>query len=182
MDRDKLTEEELAERAGATIERVRQLVRLGFLEPEAGAFRRRDVMRMRVFQELQAKGMDLNALAAAVASGHLSLGYLESAGRRFPRSDQTFAEFSKELGISVQTLQAVYVACGLPRPREEEHVREEDAPVLKAIPVLFGAGVREGDVLRAVRIWGDSARRVAQFQTHYFPQHGRGAVSTTWAQ
>lgn len=35
-------------------------------------------------------------------------------------------------------------------------------------PSLFGAGVREGDVLRVLRIWGDSARRVAQFQTHYF--------------
>jgi adenylate cyclase len=168
MDRDKLTEEELAKRAGVTIERIGHLVSLGLLEPEAGAFRRRDVMRVRVFQELEAKGMDLDALAAAVVSSHLSLGYLESAGRRYPRSDQTFADFSKELGISVQTLQAVYVACGLPRPREDEHVREEDAPVLKAIPVLFGAGVHEGDVLRAVRIWGDSARRVAQFQTHYF--------------
>lgn len=40
--------------------------------------------------------------------------------------------------------------------------------MLKALPVLFGAGVREGDVLRALRVWGDSARRVAQFQTHYF--------------
>ena len=60
------------------------------------------------------------------------------------------------------------MALGLPRPREDEYVREEDASVLEALPVLFGAGVGEGDVLRAVRIWGDSARRVAQFQTHYF--------------
>src|SRR5918995_1154758 len=40
--------------------------------------------------------------------------------------------------------------------------------MLKAIPVLFGAGLDEGEVLRAVRVWGDSARRVAQFQEHYF--------------
>jgi adenylate cyclase len=168
MDRDRLSEEELAERAGTTIERVRRLVGLGLLEPEAGAFRRRDVMRVRVVQELEAKGMDANALASAVASGHLKLGYLESAGRRFPRSDRTFAEFSKELGVPLETLQMLYVAFGLPRPREDENVREEDAPILKSLPVLFGAGVREGDVLRVVRIWGDSARRVAQFQTHYF--------------
>ena len=60
------------------------------------------------------------------------------------------------------------MAFGLPQPHSDERVREEDLAVIKALPVLFGAGVGEGDVLRAVRIWGDSARRVAQFQTHYF--------------
>jgi adenylate cyclase len=33
--------------------------------------------------------------------------------------------------------------------------------------VLFGAGVSEGEILRLARVWGDSARRVAQFQNHY---------------
>jgi adenylate cyclase len=47
-------------------------------------------------------------------------------------------------------------------------VREEDLSVLKLLPVLFGAGVGEGDVLRLGRVWGDGARRVAQFQAHYF--------------
>jgi len=168
-DRDRVSEQDLAERAGATLDRVRELTALGLIAPdEAGAFRRRDVMRVRVARDLEAKGLDVHDLAAAVKPGHLKLGYLESAGRRFPRSDQTFAEFSKDIGIPLETLQDLYVAFGLPRPREDEHVREEDVPVLKALPVMFGAGVGEGDVLRAVRIWGDSARRVAQFQTHYF--------------
>src|SRR5919198_1543889 len=168
MDRGLLTEEEIATRSGTTIERVRELVALGLLESDADSFRRRDVMRVRIVEELRSKGLDTNALAAAFSAGYLSLGYLESAGRRFPRTKQTFAEFSKELGIALETLQAVYVAIGLPRPSEDEYVREEDASVLKSLPVLFGAGVGEGDVLRAVRIWGDSARRVAQFQTHWF--------------
>jgi adenylate cyclase len=168
IDRGLLTEEEIAARSGTTIERVQELVDLGFLESEADGFRSRDVMRVRVIEELRSKGLDTNALAAAFSAGYLTLGYLESAGRRFPRTNRTFAEFSKELGITLETLHAVYVAIGLPRPHGDEHVREEDAPVLRALPVLFGAGVGEGDVLRAVRIWGDSARRVAQFQTHYF--------------
>jgi Adenylate cyclase regulatory domain len=168
MEGDRLTEAELAERAGTSVERIRALEQLGLLEPDLGTFPRRDVMRARVVEELQAKGIDANALASAVASGHLTLGYLESAGRRFPRSDQTFAELSQDIGIRLGTLQMLYVAIGLPRPAGDERVREEDLPVLKALPVLFGAGVAEGDVLRAVRVWGDSARRVAQFQTHYF--------------
>jgi len=115
-----------------------------------------------------------------VLSGHLTLGYVESSVRRFPRLDQTFAELSETMGIPFETLERFYVAFGLPRPNSHEHVREEDLPVIKAIPVLFGAGVSEGEALRAVRVWGDSARRVAQFQTHYFhhtieePFRGRG--------
>lgn len=165
---DRVTEEELAERAGTTAERVRELVALGILEPENGTFPRRDVMRVRVVLELEAKGIDAAALGDALAGGHLRLGYLESAGRRFPRSDVTFASLSEEMGLPLETLQAFYVGFGLPRPEPEERVREEDLPIVRALPVLFGAGVGEGEVLRAVRVWGESARKVAQFQSHYF--------------
>jgi adenylate cyclase len=168
IEHDRLTEDELAERAGTSVEGVRRLVDLGILEPEQGSFPRRDVMRARVVADLEGKGIDAKALAGALASGHLTLGYLESAGRRFPRSDRTFAQVSEDIGISFETLGMLYVAFGLPRPRSDELVREEDLQVIRAFPVLFGAGVGEGDVLRAVRVWGDSARRVAQFQTHYF--------------
>src|SRR5690349_3933501 len=159
---DHLAEQEVAERAGISIERLRELVELGLLVPEDGAFRRRDVMRARVFVELEGKGLDPPTLASAHASGHLTLGYLESAGRRHPRTHTTFAQFSDQAGIPIQTLQNMYVTLGLPRPREDERVREDDEPILKALPVLFGAGLGEGDVLRAVRVLGDSARRVAQ--------------------
>jgi adenylate cyclase len=167
-DADLLTEQEVAERAGIGIERLRELVELRLLVPEDGVFRRRDVMRARVLVELDAKGLDSPTLASAHASGHLTLGYLESAGRRHPRTDRTFAQFSENTGVPIDTLQNMYVTLGLPRPREDEYVREDDEPILMALPVLFGAGVGEGDVLRAVRILGDSARRVAQFQAHYF--------------
>ena len=85
-DADSLTDAEVAKRAGVSTERVRELVNLGLLAPEDGAFVRRDVMRVRVVAELEAKGLDSQALASAYASGHLTLGYLESAGRRHPRA------------------------------------------------------------------------------------------------
>jgi hypothetical protein len=168
MDRDRLSEDELTKRAGVSVERIRELVDLGILQPQAGRYARSDVMHARVVEDLEAKGIDRRDVAAALASGHLTLGYLESTARRFPRSDRTFSQLGQDLGIPVETLQMLYVALGMPRPEPDEHVREEDLPILKAIPVLFGAGVGEGEVLRAVRVWGESARRVAQFQTHYF--------------
>ena len=112
-------------------------------------------------------GIDAEAVAAALASGDLTLGYVEIGGRRPPRSDLTFAQLSDEIGIPFVSLERIYVAFGLPRPVPDEHVREEDLLVVKIVPVLFGAGVSEGEVLRLARVWGDGVRRIAQYQSHY---------------
>jgi adenylate cyclase len=167
MTGDGFTEDEVAARVGTTPERIGQLTELGILEPEDGTYPRRDVLRARFVLGLDAIGIEPGAVADAIASGDLTLGYVEFGGRRPPRSDRTFAELSEEIDIPFETLERLYVAFGLPRPSSDEHVREEDLRLLKIFPVLFGAGVSEGEVLRMARVWGDSARRVAQFQNHY---------------
>jgi adenylate cyclase len=168
MTVDRLTADEVAERAGTTSEHIALLAKVGILEPEDdGTFQRRDVLRARFVVGLDAIGIDANAVADALASGDLTLGYVEIGGRRPPRSNRTFAELSDEIDIPFVTLERIYVAFGLPRPTPDEFVREEDLPLMRFIPVLVGAGLSEGDVLRLARVWGDSARRVAQFQSHY---------------
>jgi adenylate cyclase len=164
---DRIREEELAERSGMAPERLRRLADLGILESEDGTYPRRDVLRARVIGDLEAMGAEPEGIAKALASGHLSLGYLESTGRRPPRSAKTFAELADDVDVPFQTLEKIYIAMGLPRPRSDERVRDEDLPILNALPALFSAGVGEGAVLQALRVWGDSARRVAQYQTHY---------------
>ena len=165
---DRLSREELAERSGTTIERIQRLVDLGILRSEDGTFERRDVMNVRVVGQLEAMGIDEDALATALASGHLSLGYLESAGRRFPRSDLTFADVARDIGIPFSTLDSVYMAFGLPRPDIDEYVRQEDLEALRELGILFAAGLEERDVLRMARVWGDNTRRVAQYLPYYF--------------
>ena len=180
MTAKRLTEDEVAKRAGTTPAYIRRLAELGILEPEDGPFSPRDVLRARFVLGLDAMGIDAEAVAEALASGDLSLGYVEIGGRRPPRSDRTFADLSDEIGIPFPTLERIYVAFGLPRPTPDELVREEDLRVIRLIPVLFGAGVSEGEVLRLARVWGDSARRVAQFQRPLPPSLDRGAVPPTW--
>jgi len=167
MSGDRLTEGEVANRAGATPDKIRQFARVGILEPKDGTYPRRDVLRARFVLSLEAIGIDADAVANALNSGDLTLGYVEFGWRRPPRSDRTFAEVSEEIEIAYPTLERLYVAFGLPRPTPEEYVREEDLRLLRFIPVLFGAGVSEGEVLRFARVWGDNARRIAQFQSHY---------------
>jgi adenylate cyclase len=167
LPEDRLTERETAERSGTTVERIRELVALGLLQPEGGMLRRRDVLRARVIGELSRTGIEPAALAKASAAGELSFGHLESAGRRHPRADITFEELGEEMGIGYGTLEAIFIGLGLPQPRRDERVRQEDVEGLKALPALFGAGVSEGQVLQMARVWGDGARRIAQYQSHY---------------
>lgn len=162
-----LSEAEVAERAGTTVERIGRFARLGLIGTEDGTFRRRDVLIARVIVELSASGIRPEDLAAAAEAGELSFAHLESAGRRHPRSETTFEGLASDMGIDVETLEAIFIAFGLPQPAPDERVRQEDLEALRTIPVLFGAGVSAGEVLQMARVWGDSARRVAQYQSHY---------------
>jgi adenylate cyclase len=143
---------------------------LGILRSDDGTFERRDVMHVRVVRQLDSIGIEEEALATALASGHLSLGYLESSGRRFPRSDLTFADIAEDIGIPFSTLESIYIAFGLPPPETDEFVREEDLQALREVGILVAAGLGERDVIRMARVWGDSTRRVAQYLPYYFHQ------------
>ena len=165
---DRISEGELADRTGGDVGRIRRLVELGMLKPEDGSFRRRDVMRVRVIGQLEETGLELTALAAAMAAGHLTLGYMEASGRRHPRADRTFTEVGASVGVPFATLERLYVAFGLPRPSPDEQVRMEDLEALRILPVLLEVGLEEAEIMRMARVWGDSMRRAAQYLPRYF--------------
>jgi adenylate cyclase len=166
-----LTEEEVARRAATTPERVRELAELGVLAPEPGAaepFASGDPLRVQLVDELEAHGIPPAHVAAAVADGKLSLGYLDRFPPPSPRSDRTYGELCAELGISCDLLEQVYSSFGLPRPHRDDRVREEDLKVISGFPLLFESGLGEGEILRAARVWSEGVRRVAQHQVHSF--------------
>jgi adenylate cyclase len=166
---DRIGEDELAERTGVDREHLRRLADLRILErADDGTYPRRAIVRTRAIADLEALGAEPEGIAHALETGHLSLGYLESSGRRLPRSDRTFAQVADDLGIPFATLERLYVAYGLARPDPEEHILEEDLEAIRAVRVIFHAGVAEEGMLRFGRVWGDAARRAAQYLTHHF--------------
>jgi adenylate cyclase len=166
---DRIGEDELLERTGFDRNHVRLLAELGVLErAEDGTYPRREIARARVVAELEALGVAPEGIAHALASGHLTFGYLEASGRRFPRSERTFAEVADELGIPFGGIERAYVAYGLARPAPDEHVREEDLEQLGRLPLMTEAGVDPEAALRAARVFGDAARRVAEYVSHHF--------------
>ena len=166
-----LTEEEVARRAGVTRERVRELVELGVLAhgPDADEpFRSGDAMRVQLVDELEGFGVPPARVAEAISRGALSLSYLDRFPPPSPRSDRTYAELCDELDVPFQLLERIYSGFGLPRPKPDDPARDEDVAVISGLPILFTAGLGEGEVLRAARLWGEGVRRVAQHQVHSF--------------
>ncbi|MGH3084335.1 MAG: adenylate/guanylate cyclase domain-containing protein, partial [Gaiellaceae bacterium] len=107
-------------------------------------------------------------VATALSEGALTLSYLDKLPDPPPRSGRTYAEVCDELGISFDLLERIYAGFGLPRPQPHARVREDDLEIITGLPILFSAGLDEGEVLRAARVWGEGPRRVAQHQVYSF--------------
>jgi adenylate cyclase len=171
MERAGLTEEEVARRAGTTVERVRELAELGILRraPDSDEpFGSGDSLRAQLVQELEAFGIAAPQVAQALSEGALTLSYLDRFPDPPPRSSRTYTELCEELGLPFELLDRIYAGFGLRRPKPEERVREDDLAIVSQLPLLFEAGLTEGEVLRAARVWGEGPRRVAQHQVHSF--------------
>jgi class 3 adenylate cyclase len=166
-----LTEEQVARRAGVTEERVRELVEVGVLTPRTEPeepFRDGDVLRIRLVDELASSGIPPRRVAAAMASGALTLAYLDRFPAPAPRSDKTYSQLCEDAGIGFALLDRIYTGFGLPSPGPDERARPEDAGLISDLPILFDAGLGETEVLRAARVWGEGPRRVAEHQVHSF--------------
>ena len=167
----RLTEEEVARRAGATRGRVRALVEAGVLHPGSdpdAPFRRGDALRVQLVDELEAFGITPAQVGAAISAGALSLSYLDRFPDPSPRSEQTHAELCDAAGIPFGLLQRIYAGFGLPPPQPGDRLREDELPIISGLGILFDAGLGEGEVLRAARVWSEGVRRVARHQVHSF--------------
>jgi adenylate cyclase len=171
MERAGLTDEEVARRAGTTVGRVRELAELGILRPNPASdepFGSGDALRAQLVQELEAFGIPPRQVATALSEGVLTLNYLDRFPDPPPRSSHTYAELCEELGLPFDLIDRIYAGFGLRRPKPDERVREDDLAIVSGLPLLFEAGLTEGEVLRAARVWGEGPRRVAQHQVHSF--------------
>jgi adenylate cyclase len=165
----RLSWKELAQRTGATAERLRYLAEIGVLEPRGGDLpvRSSDILRVRAVAALEASGVALDEVAKALAEGQLSFGYLDYVAQPPPVVEQTHVELCAELGVAWDALERFYLAFGLPQPHPDEQVREDDAAVQRGLKILLES-IDEADVLQSARLFGDALRPVAEHLMHLF--------------
>lgn len=166
-----LTEAELAERAGTTPEQIRRLVDLGIIFRADGdrPFQAGAIQRVRLAETFHRSGIPLESIGQAIASGDLSFAFLDLL---FPEpvgySGKTYRELCADTGMTPGFVERSHEALGLPRPSMDDPVRQDDAEVLPMGQFILSAGVSEAIAIRALRVYGENIRRIAQAETQLY--------------
>jgi adenylate cyclase len=154
------SEAEVAERSGCSLERVRQLVRLGILVPrEDGPFDATDVHRVRLMQAFEDASIETELIARGIAAGKLSY---ENLGLFLPEPaalSNTYAELANDVGRSPELLRRLVSEFGLPQPAEESRLRQDDVRMLVELLAVW-ADAEDGELVRLARAYGQNIRRV----------------------
>lgn len=158
-----LSAEELAERSGVDAETVARYTELGILVPEEAGYRARDVARIRLARSCERGGVPMDGVARAIEAGRLSFAFLDLPQYEWaPLADRTYADVAAELGLTVELIQRINEALGLPTPRAEDRVREDDLELLRILGFTRGMSSDDEAIVRIVRVYGESLRRIVR--------------------
>jgi class 3 adenylate cyclase len=163
-----LTQAELAARAGVSVDRVQRLVELRVVQASEtdGSFRPIDIQRIRVAEAFADSGLAVEDLGRLIDEGHVTFPNLEAVfGEPVAASATTFAEFASSVERDPDLLRRVYAQLGLPQPRDDDRIREDDLEFLREFLLVFdGRDVGLGDdfLLRVARLCGDSIRHLVE--------------------
>ena len=156
-----LSEAELAERSGCSLERVQRLTRLGILVPrdQDGPFDARDAQRVRLMQAFEDAGIEIELIARGIAAGKLSY---ENVALFLPKPaawSKTYEELADDVGRSPELVRRVVMEFGLPQTASETRLREDDIPVLNELLTVW-AGAEDDELARLARAYGQNIRRL----------------------
>lgn len=160
-----------AEQAGVSPEFLSRLVELEIVSGTAdGRLSATDIRRVRIVDSLHRAGLPLEGLATAIRGGDLSLGFVEqpSYDRFAAYVDATLVDVAAQGHVPLDLLVAMREAMGFARPSPQDRVRESERPVIAALEATLAFGVRPGVLARALHVYGDSLRRVAETEADWW--------------
>jgi adenylate cyclase len=156
-----LSEAELAERSGCSLERVQELTRLGILVPrdQDGPFDARDAHRVRLMQAFEDAGIEIELIARGIAAGKLSYENLALFLPMPTAWSKTYEELADDVGRSPELVRRVVMEFGLPQTASETRLREDDIPVLIELLTVW-AEAEDDEIARLARAYGQNIRRL----------------------
>jgi adenylate cyclase len=163
--------EDAAERAGVEPSYLVRLVDLGIVTPEIpDRYSDGDVRRVLMATSLEGAGIPLDAVAAAVRRGALSLDFMDAeAFERFAAlSDETFRQVSERTGIPLELLIVIREAIGMAEPAPDDRLREDEMAIVPFIELQVSEGFRPAAIERLLRVQGDSTRRITEQEAHWW--------------
>ena len=156
-----LTEAEIAERSGCSVERIQELEGLGILvrRDEDGPFGAQDVHRVRLMQAFENAGIDLDLIARGIAAGKLSYENLALYLPEPAALTQTDEELAAAVGRTPELVSRLLRELGLPRAEEDGRLRADEVPVLRELLTVW-ADADDDELVRLARVYGQNVRKI----------------------
>jgi hypothetical protein len=160
---------DLAVRTGTTPAVIERLEQLGILRRgDDGRFRGQDVTTVRLTSALEASGISLEDVAAALQRHALpDLGRVLLA-TPIGLVGRTHAEIAAEHGLRPDLARRILEAVGLPEAAPDAPVREDDAMLLGMAATVLQAGLSEDTMIRTFRVFAEHLDRMAEHQRGLF--------------
>jgi adenylate cyclase len=129
-----------------------------------------DVQRVRIMQMLERSGLPLEGLGEALRRGVVTTDFMnaETYDRWAALSDTTFEELSASTGVPVELLTVIREALGYVPPEPSDRMREDEMDVVPLVRLQYEHGFRPAVIGRALRVFGDSMRRVAETESDWW--------------
>ena len=150
---------------------VSQLVGLEIVSPdEDGTFSTGDVRRIRLLRTLDRAGLPVDGVAEVMRRHELSLDFydLPLYERLAETTEDTFEEVAEETKVPLDLLLKLREAMGSAEPIPTDRVREQERPVIRLMQAQVADGVRPRAIERWLRVYGDSIRRIAETEGHWW--------------
>jgi adenylate cyclase len=165
------TAEEAAARSGVTEEFAAHTASLGLVGGgEGGRFSDEDVRRLQVLQSMERAGLPISGIAELVSRGSLSLDFIESAGQYVftPLEGETFTQVSETTGIPIAVVATIREALGGSAAGPDDRVSRAEMAVVPLVLFQLELGFRERAIEQALRVYGESMRRIAETEAEWF--------------
>jgi len=164
-----LTPADFAERAGCTEAQLSALRELGILGGDGSGHDAAEVNRVRLALSLEAAGIALPDLAAAIRAGLLSLDFtgqlmFEPVALTGIATEDGIAG----LGLPTDVVRRLRSAMGLSELEAGAPLREDDRELLQLIAAARGAGLSDDSLARVLRVFGQATRRTVEAMRDLF--------------
>jgi DNA-binding transcriptional MerR regulator len=155
-----LSEAELAERSGSSVQRVQELKSFGILvEQDDGRFSAKDVHRVRLMQAFDEAGIDLEVIARGISAGKLGYENIELLLSEPAAFSTSYEEVARDSGRSPEAIRRLVRECGLAQVGSQMQLRDDDAEMIRELLDVWGAA-DDDELARLARAYGQNIRRL----------------------
>ena len=117
--------------------------------------------RVRLVDALDASGIPLEELAAAVAAGRVPLAAIAGVSpRAIDVSDRSIGEIAAELEIPLEVASYVYAMWGLSAPDPDRALRADDAELWRIFAAIYRGRIDSESFVACNRIFAEGIRKV----------------------